>query len=132
MMPNPDSTVATAQVHNFPRVLLIRPDIHATVHRDILLKQFGFLVEVAVPKEIPEIIHDGLASYSAIVISDSVAPSDVREVAEHVRQVSPPTRIVLVEGPDSVAMDPRLYDTLVDSWSGPAVFVNAVQLAVAS
>jgi hypothetical protein len=132
MLPNSDSPTVAAHDTHFSRVLLIRQNLHATVHRDALLKQFGFIVEVAVPTEVPEIVNDGIASYSVVVISDSLAPSDVREVAEHVRQASPRTRIVLVEGPDSVPTDPRLYDTLVDSWSGPIAFINAVQRLVAS
>ena len=116
----------------FTRVLLIRPEISPRIYRDAYLKHHGLHVEIAIPSEVPEIVNSGIASYRAVVISDSMASGDVREVAECIRQSSPQTKIVLIEGPDLSHLDPSFYDALVRSWSGPIALVNAVHRLVAN
>jgi hypothetical protein len=114
------------------RILLIRPDISSSVYRDAFLKQCGFLVEIAIPSEVQEIVNSGIASYSAVVISGNLAPEDVLEVTGCIRQSSPQTKIVLIEGPDLPCFDPSFYDALVGSWSGPIALVDAVHRLVAN
>jgi len=93
---------------------LIRPDINATVYRDAVLKHTGFIVEVAIPTELPSIVNDGIASYSVVVISDALPVEDIQAISVRLRQSSPKTKIILMEGHDSRDVDPRLYDAVVD------------------
>ncbi|MGC1871081.1 MAG: hypothetical protein WA700_09000 [Acidobacteriaceae bacterium] len=86
--------------------------------------------EIAVPREVEEVVDNGIASYAVVVISDSLAPEDVRQVDRRVRQSSPQTKVLLIEGPDSQYVDPSLYDTSLDSWSGPIALISAVHRLV--
>jgi FAD/FMN-containing dehydrogenase len=109
------------------RILLIRPNLSCSLYRDAILGKYGFPIEIATPSEVPEILHTGSTPYSVVVISDSLAPKEVREVAEHVRQSSPRTRIVVIQGLDSSRVDQSLYDALVDIWNGPSALIDTVQ-----
>jgi hypothetical protein len=131
MLPNSDTPIGATSNSQFPRILLIRPAINTHVYRDAVLRSAGFLVEVAIPTELPSIVNDGIASYSVVVISDALPVEDVLTISVRLRQSCPKTKIILMEGRDSLDVDPRLYDAVVGNWSGPRVLISAVQRLIA-
>jgi hypothetical protein len=73
------------------------------------------------------IVHIDTAAYSVVPISDGLTPEDTQRVAMQLRHYNPESKIVVVQGPDSFEMDPHVYDSVVESWSGPLAFLAAVQ-----
>jgi hypothetical protein len=83
MLPDLNAPAAATGNSRLFRILLIRPHLCAIVHRDAVLKQAGFIVEIAIPTDIPSVVNHCVAAYAVIVISDGISTEETQRMASN-------------------------------------------------
>lgn len=111
------------QIH----VLLVRQISHPQLYRAEVLKQAGFRVRVATPRDFPKLLHDATDHYDVAVLCHSLKPEDARTIAGLLRRHHSRTRIIVIDGPEPHSIGPSLRDLTIDSLDGPEVLIGGIR-----
>ncbi len=107
-----------------PRLLLVEPQLDLLAARALLLTQANYSVTpISGQEEILELPRE--ESFLLAVLNDTLGQPVLRSVAQSVRRIWPPTRILILRNGTS-ALEDQLYDEAIDGPFNPTALLAAL------